>query len=356
VLSQFVLEHLPDPLVVLNAEGGVLEVNRAARESEHCDLPALFNPDHRDPSVSHFLTEFLTDLRVNGRASRELPNQVTSHPVGRISLDGTAVGSCFVVTLQQRVDSAILAQRLKHAHRVEALGLMTARIVHDLNNLLTPILLLSRDLAEELEQGGLRGTLARDIESAAARAASLVKNVLAYARPRAARMEVVTLNSVVSSVRPLVELLTGGDVRLVLSLDPRPGQVSVDRAHLEQTVLNLVANACHAMPGGGQITITTANVTIGHPEAEAPFASYVVLMVDDTGIGMTEDVRSRAFDDFFTTRAAGGGTGLGLASVRQFVTESGGILTLNSEVGRGTSVVIHLPRVQRSAPRGRSLP
>jgi signal transduction histidine kinase len=195
--------------------------------------------------------------------------------------------------------------------------------------------------------------LARDIEATAERASSLVKSVLGFARPRPWRVQPVTLSSVVSALRPLIELITGPEIKLVLALDERPLQVNVDRSQLEQAILNLISNARNAMPHGGELTITTTQASLGqHHGNEGLLSPHVVLIIHDTGVGMPDDVQRRAFDPFFTTRAASGGTGLGLTSVQQFVRENQGLIMLDSEAGRGTTVVVHLPRAEKESPAG----
>jgi signal transduction histidine kinase len=346
LLARFVLDFLPDPLVILDDRGRLIDSNVAAMGRERCDLPALFAAEEPEPAIAGFLAQ----LRANGRATRSLPGgDELPQPV---LLEGFALEEHFIVLARDPASSALI-EELQQSRRMETLGLMTARVAHDLNNLLTPILIIGKELRTELDTHGLAATLARDVESAASRAVNLVADLTGFARPRAPTVEIVSLNSVVSAMRPLLEVIAGKGVRLRLSFDERPTNVRVDRGRLEQALLNLATNSVNAMPHGGELSITTANVAIGHTgKPGGQSASYVVLVVNDTGIGMPEDVRTRAFDDFFTTRGETGGTGLGLTSVRHFVEQSDGMVALSSEVGRGTSVVIHLPQVVRSEPRG----
>lgn len=348
VLSRFVLEHLPEPVLVLDAEGHVIEENRSAREGErYSNLTEPFSRGKLSPNT----IEFLDRLRATGHGRLALPHPTSAEDRPGVNLQGFAVDGCFVITLERDSKLTALEAEVRHFRRVETLGLVTARIVHDLNNLLMPLLLFSRDLASELEASGHSANLARDIESTAERAASLVKSVLAFARPQPLRVQPVSINSVVSSLRPLMDLMTGPEVKLVLSLDDRPLQLNVDRGLLEQAILNLVSNAKNAMPHGGELNLTTARASLGQQRgAQGRLSPHAVLIVHDTGVGMTEDVQRRAFDPFFTTRAASGGTGLGLTSVQSFVSESNGFVTVDSEAGRGTTVVIHLPLLEKEAP------
>lgn len=345
LLARFVLELLPDPMLMLDPSGALLEANRAAREFEPCELQKLFSTTPREPSVD----EFSKELERSGYAIRELPG-VQVEPARRFSLVGFALDDHFFVLVRNASDAALLERELHQYRRVRTLGLVTARFAHDLNNLLTPILLLSRELAETMPPHDSLG-LARELEATALRAVAMVKDVIEFTRPRTANLEILSVNSTIFALRPLISLLLGKAVTLRLSLDEGPTYVQANRSRFEQALLNLVTNAKAAMPHGGELTITTANVSTGHEHGgKGPRQSYVVIVLNDTGIGMTEGVRARAFDDFFSTRAARGGTGLGLGSVRQFVQDSAGLITIDSEVGRGTSVIIHLPRTEPPRP------
>lgn len=359
VLARFVLQHLEAPMLVLDGDGTIVETNRAMAELEDRELSALLSA----PAASPLMAGFLAELRANGRAARELPatrhdepgvlaRQAPSDPLRRPRLVGVAIDEHMIVTLQSSTPSSTLEEELRQCRRMQTLGLMTARIIHDLNNLLTPILIFSRDLTEDRTLEAEARGLVRDLESAAQRAAALVKDVLEFARPRAPAVDTVNLNAVILAMRPMINLALGKNVTLRVSLDTGPTHVRVDRGRLEQTLLNLVNNAVSAMPHGGELCVATANVSVSPPHAEgAAPSAYVALVLNDTGIGMTDEVRARAFDAFFTTRSALGGTGLGLSSVREFVRDSAGLIQIDSEVGRGTSVIIHLPRVPREPAR-----
>jgi signal transduction histidine kinase len=345
LLARFVMEHCRVPLLILDAEGRVVTSNHAAGADERCDLCGLFAGVPQDAAVA----DFLEQLRATGRATRALPALDDLQPP--LVLEGYAIGEHFVVVARDQSARA-LYDELVQARRMETLGLMTARVAHDLNNLLTPILIMCRELRTDLDGDGSTSLLARDVESAAGRAVNLVGDLVGFARPRLPATEVVSVSAVVSAMRPLMEVILGRTVQLRLTLDERPTNVRIDRGRLEQALLNLVTNAATAMPHGGELRVTTANVTVGQL-GETPHhrMAYVVLVVSDSGIGMTDDIRMRAFDDFFTTRSGHGGTGLGLTSVRHFVEESNGLIALTSEPGKGTSVVIHLPLVSRSGLR-----
>lgn len=338
-LSRFVLEHLMQPVIVLDVGGNVVAANRAARAETHPDLTRPFQPGERGADVLAFIER----LRLCGQAQLDSLPAWTSAEQTAFRLRGSAVERFFVVTLERRPRPAPRESEPRPLRRLDTLGLLTARVAHDINNLLTPLLLLSQELISDLEATGHNPTVAQEIELTAQRAACLLQSLLGFVRPTRTRTELVTLNTAVSDMRPLLDLLAGPEVKVTLALDECPPQIQVDRVQLEQSLLNLVSNAVHAMPGGGTLRITSTHTQQHRGSGNGSDATHAVLVVADTGCGMTPDVQRRAFDAFFTTRAATGGTGLGLSSVQHFVKEHSGVVTLESEAGRGTRISIHLP-------------
>lgn len=337
-LGRFVVDHLSQPVFVLDRAGDVVATNQAADADAHPDLTAPFRAEKRPPEV----VAFVERLRSAGQASLEMPGAWSNEPA--YQLRGTAVDAHFVVAVEPRPRAAQRESEQRQLRRLDTLGLLTARVAHDINNLLTPLLLLSRELVTDLEAIGQSPTVAQEIELTAQRAACLLESLLGFVRPARARTEVLTLNAVVTDMRPLLDMLAGPDVRLTLSIDEHPPKVQVDRVQLEQSLINLVSNSVHAMPHGG-----TLHISVTHTSAHANGSNgraaptHAVLIVDDSGCGMTLEVQRRAFDPFFTTRSAAGGTGLGLSSVQHFVKEHSGAITLESEAGRGTRIAIQLP-------------
>lgn len=337
-LSRFVFEHLAQPLVVLDDAGRVISSNRAASADPQLDPSAPFRGDRRDPDV----VAFLEQLRATGQAQLELPAARAGSEQGMSQLRGVAIGGVFIITLESLPRPPQRDAELRRLRRLDTLGFITARVAHDINNLLTPLLLLSRDLVSDLEATGHNPSMALEIELAAQRAAGLLQSLLGFARHVPARTERVSLNTALIAIRPLLELMTGPGVQLSVSLDDSPPKLQVDRIQLEQSLMNLVSNAVHAMPDGGEIRISASRVCHQNGHHPAP-DEYAVLTVSDDGCGMTPDVQQRAFDAFFTTRSAAGGTGLGLSSVQNFVKEHRGTISLDSAPGRGTRIAIHLP-------------
>jgi len=343
-LGAFVLEQLAQPVIVLDATGNVVAANRAANSDAHKGLLAQFQSGRRPAELAAFVER----LRSVGHASLELPADPAAPGQPAFRLGGTAMALLFIVTLEQRARPAPRDSEQRQLRRLDTLGLLTARVAHDINNLLTPLLLLSRELVVDLEASGQNPSLAQEIELTAQRAADLMQSLLGFVRPARTRSDLLTLNAAVSNMRPLLELLLGPHVELSLLLDERPARVRVDRVQLEQSLLNLASNAVHAMPDGGELRVSVTQSSgpespNGANGANGGSAAYAVLVVEDTGCGMSAEVQKRAFDPFFTTRAAAGGTGLGLSSVQHFVKEHSGFLRLDSGPGRGTRIAIHLP-------------
>ena len=177
-----------------------------------------------------------------------------------------------------------------------------------------------------------------------------MQQILLFLRGEPARREKVNINAVLLDMQPLLQRLVGSDVVLALTLGDRIGNTLVDRRQLEQAILNLAANARDAMPAGGLLTIRTANVDIEHQD-EGASGRFVALTITDTGAGMTPETLASALGGLFTTKGHVG-TGLGLASVQHFAARSGGHVTVRSQVGGGTTVVIQLPRLPCSLQGG----
>jgi two-component system cell cycle sensor histidine kinase/response regulator CckA len=233
-----------------------------------------------------------------------------------------------------------IKQQYLQSQKLDSIGRLAGGIAHDFNNLLT-VILGNTDML--LEQCGGDHPFHHDIaqiRDAAARAAALTRQLLAFSRKQVLIPSVVDLNAVVAGIAPLLKRLIGEQITLSINLAQDLGRVLADPGQLEQVIVNLVINARDAMPEGGTLILETANVML---DAPAPGA-YVLLAVSDTGIGMDAATRERIFEPFFTTKELGKGTGLGLATVYGIITQSGGHIWLDSEVGQGATFKAYLPR------------
>jgi nitrogen-specific signal transduction histidine kinase/ActR/RegA family two-component response regulator len=251
-------------------------------------------------------------------------------------------------------------ERFAQAQKMEAMGRLAGGVAHDFNNLLTVILgeteLLQRDLPVEGEQA----EMLRDIHHAADSAAALTRQLLAFSRKQLVAPTVFDINTAIVETSKMLRRLIGEQVQLETRLAPDAGVVRLDRGQLEQVMTNLAVNARDAMPNGGLLVVETSPVTLDADYAalypEVLPGDYVLIAVNDTGAGMTPEVKANIFDPFFTTKERGKGTGLGLAMIHGIVKQAGGHIAVYSELGVGTTFRLYFPRVEerRSVERLRS--
>jgi two-component system cell cycle sensor histidine kinase/response regulator CckA len=250
-----------------------------------------------------------------------------------------AIGVAEDVTEQRRRQEAELqrGEQEQHSQRLEAVGRLAGGIAHDFNNLLTGILSYSDLILQELRPHDPLRNDVEQIRDAGQRAAGLTRQLLAFSRRQLLRPRVVSLNAAVTELAPMLQRLLGTEVTLETNLDPELGNVFVDPAQMEQTLVNLTLNARDAMPSGGRLRVDTGNT-------ELDGESYVMLRVSDTGVGIEREIQPRIFEPFFTTKRGGGGRGLGLATVHGAVEQSGGRILVDSAPGEGATFTIYLPR------------
>jgi PAS domain S-box-containing protein len=248
-----------------------------------------------------------------------------------------------------------LEDHLIQSQKLETVGKLAGGIAHEFNSILTAIIGHAELLREDLPAGSPLAQNATAISQSADRAAILTRQLLAYGRKQFLRPEALNLNQVITGMSGVLNHLMGGDT-VAVSIVPAAGlkPVKADAGQIEQVIMNLAMNARDAMPGGGKLTLETANVTFGpddlgrHPELKP--GGYVMLAISDTGRGMSEGVKARAFEPFFTTKDVGQGTGLGLSTCYGIVKQSGGHINVYSEPGRGTTFKIYLPQLASLPP------
>jgi PAS domain S-box-containing protein len=245
-------------------------------------------------------------------------------------------------------------ERLNHAQRMEVVGRLAGGVAHDFNNLLTVIIAETEYLRDELPASAPLGESVTEISRAGERAAALTRQLLAFSRRHLVEAVVFDLNPVVADTVKMLQRLVGEDVRLDLRPAADALPVRADRGQIEQLLTNLAVNARDAMPAGGTLAIETAAVRLDSDFAAAHAGmrpgDYVVLVVSDTGTGMTKEVMAHMFEPFFTTKELGKGTGLGLATSHEIVKEAGGHIAVSSEPGIGTTFRVYLPLVAGGTP------
>jgi PAS domain S-box-containing protein len=245
-----------------------------------------------------------------------------------------------VVTFFDITDRRKLEEQILQSQKLESLGRLAGGIAHDFNNLLmvisgySDLLLNNLDNPDALQRG------LSEIRRAGERGAELTQQLLAFSRRQPTQPHAMDMNALIRESQSMLQRVIGEDVELAITLDPTAYTIRADRGHMHQVLMNLVVNGRHAMPDGGVLEIETTNSVYGDPPAEC-----LLLRISDTGVGMDESTRRHVFEPFFTTKRAGKGTGLGLATVFGIVTQAGGHISVSSELGRGTTFSIYLPRM-----------
>ena len=249
-----------------------------------------------------------------------------------------------------------LEESLRLAQKMEAVGQLSAGIAHDFNNMLCAILTNAHFLLDDLPEGDARRSDAREIKEIAERASALTRQLLAFSRRQVLAPTMVDLNTSIAGLQKMLHRLIGEDIELAIVRAPDLGKVRADAGQLEQVVMNLVVNARDAMPGGGKISVETANQELDEIAAaglSVPAGRYVTVTVSDTGVGMDAETKRHLFEPFFTTKEMGRGTGLGLSTCYGIVKQSGGCIEAASEPGRGAMFRVYLPTVNGCSTQAR---
>ena len=260
---------------------------------------------------------------------------------------------CTIVMIEDITERLELDKQLRQAHRLESVGQLAGGVAHNFNNALTAIFGYSELLARRFEAEDPALKDLEQIQRVAEQSAALTRQLLIFSRKDAVRPSVFCLNEAVESSRDLLSPLIGDEVRMRFRLDRAAGRVRADRSQMEQVITNLVLNARDAMPEGGAVTVETKGLTLDeafartHPEI--PPGRYVALTVTDTGTGIDHATAARVFEPFFTTKEPGEGVGLGLAMVHGAVKQCGGVVTVDSEPGSGSTFTLYVPVFEESA-------
>jgi PAS domain S-box-containing protein len=354
---RLLFERNPQPMWVFDLETlSFIEVNEAA----------IY---HYGYSRKEFLTLTIKDIRppedvpnLLANVSRITPQHEEAGVWKHRKKDGTVIDveiTAHELTFYGRPAQMVLAydvterrvleEQLRQSQKMEAVGQLAGGVAHDFNNLLTVITGYSDLTMRRLDHESPFRSSLEEIKKAGERAASLTRQLLAFSRKQVLQPKILQLNAIVADVDKMLRRLIGEDIDPLTLLEPSLGQIKADPGQIEQVILNLAVNARDAMPQGGKLTIETRNVYLDNQYARRHTAiqpgNYVMLAVSDTGCGIDAETQVRMFEPFFTTKEQGKGTGLGLSTVYGIVRQSGGHLWVYSEVGKGTTFKIYLPRV-----------
>jgi PAS domain S-box-containing protein len=350
-------EHASDGIVIADPESYYLDVNASMCRMlgyTRDELVGLHASDIVVPDEIPQIGQALSVIKAKSDYHREWQfrrkdGSVFSADVMATTMpDGNLLGVIRDISERKKLE-----EQLRMSQRMEAIGRLAGGVAHDFNNLLAVILGCSDVMQDEFSPEHPAAKRAEMIRQAAASAADLTRQLLAFSRQQMLQPQVLDLKQIVERAQVLLARLIGENIELSVLLEPSLWNVKADPGQIEQVLLNLAVNARDAMPKGGRLTIEARNVEMDasyveeHQQVIA--GSYVMLAVEDTGSGMDHETQSRIFDPFFTTKELGKGTGLGLATVYGIIKQSGGHIWVYSELGQGTAFKVYLPRVENAA-------
>jgi PAS domain S-box-containing protein len=363
-------EESQDTIYISTPDGRLLDINPAG--------VSLFGYDSADEMLEVDLTtqiylraedraHMLRELSLNGYV-QDLELRVQTKQGKRLTVLATASAERDergrVVSMRGMLRDVTgqrdLENQLRQAQKMEAVGRLAGGVSHDFNNLLTAILGYADLLALAIPDDSPLRHNTDEIKAAAQRGADLTRQLLAFGRRQVLAPETLDLNQTVATIEKLLRRVIGEDIELATELDPDLGAVRADPSQIEQVLLNLGINGRDAMPQGGVLTLRTGNVEIKSLEEVSPLGlvdgDYVMLEIEDSGVGIDEEIKDRIFEPFFTTKSRSKGSGLGLATVYGIVHQSGGQIEVQSEPGHGSRFRILLPRVEGEPTRVAPLP
>lgn len=371
-LLDFILNHSPTGVVLYDQDRHIVRVN-AAMES----ITGMPASAHVGKTAYDFMSDDIAEV-VDSAIERVLE---TGMPVTNLPLSGASrsdmlkerhfLASYYPVSLPGGKEGAAglvlettqyrrLEEQLLQSQKMEAVGRLAGGVAHDFNNMLTAIMSYSELLLSEMPADSHQRTDMMEILKAAEKATALTKKLLAFSRQQVLRPETVDINATVDGMGKMIRRLIGRNIELSLRLAPKLWTVAADPQELERVIMNLVLNSRDAMSGGGKLIIETSNATIdddyASTHADTEPGPYVMISVTDSGAGMTREVKDKLFEPFFTTKEKGKGTGLGLPSVYGIVKQSGGFVWVYSELGKGTTFKVYLPKsVEPASSANRAL-
>jgi PAS domain S-box-containing protein len=354
----------PDTYLVTNAEGVIEEANIAAeamfkiRPNLLVGKPVLLllaEEEHKNfhTRLSKILNEGQTkvqdwQLKAQSRSGNSFPASM------HISIKHNPQGE--VIYLRWLIHDLTKSNRLQEEvvmlQKLEAVGRLAMGVAHDFNNLLAVISGYSQLALQQANAGRPINREIDEIDMAVQHGARLTKQLLAFTRNQKVEPTVLQLNALVNNLQEILSRFLGENIEIVQNLQEELWNIKADYGQLEQVLINLAINSRDALPNGGGLTIATFNLLLEESEElrrdNIPPGSYVCLSVSDTGTGISDDIKPHIFEPFFTTKKHGKGTGLGLATIHEVVTQSGGYIRVRSKVGSGTTFELLFPRVEEA--------
>ncbi|CAN5197529.1 PAS domain S-box protein [soil metagenome] len=356
-----VMDTVVDGVILIESNGNIRTFNPACEvlfgyskeDVIGLNVKMLMPAEYRDEHLENYHRSGLRKIAGAGREVNGQRRDGSTFPmdlaVGETRQDGEKI---YVWIIRDLTDRKRTEEQLIQAQKMETIGQLSGGIAHDFNNLLTVIVGNADFLSEQLKARQDLRNLADDIGRAGERGAELTQRLLAFGRRQILKPVEIDCNELLDSMHRLMRRTLREDIAVNLDFQKDLAPIFADRAQLESAIVNLVLNAQDAMPGGGNLTISTANVSLDegyqHLHPEVTPGDYVLIAMTDNGEGMPEEACERAFEPFYTTKEVGKGSGLGLSMVYGFVKQSNGHVSLYSEAGLGTTVRIYLPADSRA--------
>ncbi len=355
------VEQSADLVIITDRDGVIEYVNPAfevltgySREETIGQTPRMLKSEEQTPEIYKELWQtILSGTVFRGILANRKKNGEIFFAEKTITPLRDAEGNIthFISNDRDITERRRLETQLQQAQKMDAIGKLAGGVAHDFNNLLMVISAYAELMLDSLAPEHPLRRNVQEIMTASRRAADLTRQLLAFGRKQVQSLQLVDLNWIVEEINKMLPRLIGEDIELIFAPGQNLGKVKADLVQIEQIVMNLAANARDAMPKGGKLTIETANVQLDEDYVQehsiVPAGDYVLLAVTDSGTGIASEHMAHIFEPFYTTKEAGKGTGLGLATVYGIVKQNGGFVWVYSEPGLGTTFKIYLPRVQQ---------
>jgi PAS domain S-box-containing protein len=354
---QFAIESSPGGVLVVDGSGKINLVNASIErlfgysraELLGQSVEILIPGELRDAHVAHRAGFYANPVARPMGIGLDLVGRRKDGSKFPIEIELNPIRSRQAVIVMATIHDITERLQLRQAQKMEAVGLLAGGVAHDFNNLLLVILVYVEMLRDECSAGDPRLSGIEEIIRTIERAQALTRQLLAFSRRQPMKPAVVDLGEAVANLHSLLRRVLPSSIEIVTVVAEDVWPVFVDRGQLEQVVMNLAVNARDAMKEGGRFGIEVRNVGIDHPDHGVAAGEYVELAFADTGTGIKPEDIDRIFEPFYTTKGRGSGTGLGLATCYGIVTQAGGHIAVRSEIGRGTTFTVLLPR-SRLAP------